>query len=68
MTEAEAQLIREAWEWWGNSPCPHPTLELELNEGGDLTGDYHCSRCGTHVPKSSLDEPGSPISGDPLPC
>ena len=51
MTDAEAQILRDTWAKWGDALCRHSKLELESNEGGYLTGNYHCTECGACVAK-----------------
>ena len=51
MTDTEAQTLRKTWQQWGSATCRHMKRELESNERGYLTGDYHCTECGELVAK-----------------
>ncbi len=45
MTKTEATALREKWQQQVVPPaCEHPNQELEANETGYLTGNYHCLR------------------------
>lgn len=52
MTKAEAEALRVKWKRLVNPPrCEHPKQQLEVTEGGYLTGNYYCTDCGEPVVK-----------------
>jgi hypothetical protein len=51
----QADFIRARWR--GQSAletCRHMTLEVELNDQGDSTGNYVCILCGVSVVQGHL--------------
>ena len=55
MTFKQADFIRARWR--GQSAletCRHVTLELEITDQGDSTGDYGCIVCGEFVAQRLL--------------
>jgi hypothetical protein len=53
MTKAQANKLQAKWREQGDPLplCEHRNQEMEHNEGGYLTGNYHCTDCGEHVLK-----------------
>jgi hypothetical protein len=50
MTVHEGADLQVKWKERENRKfCNHPTLELEWNEQGSLTGNYVCNLCGESV-------------------
>jgi hypothetical protein len=56
MTTDQATTIRRKWNQGGIlQSCDHLNLELELNDLGDITGNYVCILCGQSVAHESVD-------------
>jgi hypothetical protein len=50
MTTVQAAALRTKWKQRADpQPCMHPTLELERNDSGSFTGNYHCIVCGQSI-------------------
>jgi len=43
--------LQSTWKQYGSPICEHLKVELERNEIGCLTGNYHCTTCGRSVPR-----------------
>jgi hypothetical protein len=47
VTNSQAVKLREKWKQQVDPPaCEHLKQELETNEVGYMTGNYHCTTCG----------------------
>ncbi|HSQ91150.1 MAG TPA: hypothetical protein VLM19_03130 [Nitrospiraceae bacterium] len=47
MTKIDAEAWREKWAQSADLPaCEHPNQELELSDGGYVTGNYRGTDCG----------------------
>jgi transposase-like protein len=55
MTETQAAALRVRWAERVCPPCQHLNLELEHNDNGYLTGDYHCTACGESIAVTTRD-------------
>ena len=51
MTKDQATDLQAKWNQQGSPICEHLKVELERNEIGGLTGNYHCTTCGRSVPR-----------------
>ena len=55
MTETQAAALRVRWAGRKDPPCKHIDLELEHNDAGYVTGDYHCTACGESIAVTTRD-------------
>ena len=56
MTSPQAAALRMKWQQRETHlSCDHVTVELELNELGDTTGNYICIICGESVAHKRVD-------------
>jgi len=57
MTRDQATAVRVQWEQREiHLHCDHITVELELNDLGDPTGNYVCILCGESVAHRRMDQ------------
>ena len=54
MTFQQVASIRARWRGQSVQTCRHFSLELEVNNQGDSTGNYVCIVCGELVAQRSL--------------
>jgi len=58
MTTAQAAALRVKWtQRMGPRPCAHLGLEVERDDSGFFTGNFHCIVCGELVPRKNEPPP-----------
>jgi hypothetical protein len=64
MTTTQAAALRVKWKQRGEPlRCEHLNLELEREDSGVFTGNFHCSVCGELVPRKDDPPPTHPPRG-----